>query len=476
MSDKDLLLEEKDILKLLNYFRLDEDEDPLDPAGDEVPEWQRDRIKKKLNRKIRIIRSLKILRIGSIAAAILLAAVIAIETTSPVLAKNIPLVNSFLQMISDKFGYQGDYAAYTQLVDKSVTYHGITVTINEALADDTKFIFGYTIKSGSKIENKNLNLADLFMATKVNGSNLRGGGARGEFIDDFTYVGSGEFEYDTSSFFNKLKVDINVKEILGVEGNWDFAFTVSKDELIKNSTVFNTSIKVDLPDREITIDKVVLSPIDTTIFYSGVYKNQDINQKGFIDTHYQWLVFDDQGVELASESAGEGGIGPFTGSMQFEKVNGIPHYLTVIPYVNTLTKDIKVNLESNDQKTQVAQTIIIPSESRVLDGKFPFELSQGKMGKLIIKDIVNENGETVIQYTAEGKAPYHQGRAFYIKDASGDVVAAKNYAIRRDKGHPNEFTQVYPLLDLSKGYYACTSRFEDEELLEDCKVTIELKQ
>lgn len=473
MSDKDLLLEEKDILKLLNYFRLDEDEEGLDPAGDEVPEWQRERIKKKLNRKIRITQSFKILRIGSIAAVILLAAVIAIETTSPVLAKNIPLVNSVLQMFSDKFGYQGEYAAYSQLVDKSVTDHGITVTINEALADDTKFIFGYTIKSDSKIENKDLNLADLFMVTKVNGSRLMGGGARGEFIDDFTYVGSGEFEYDASSFFNKLKVDINIKEMLGVEGNWKFAFTVSKDELVNNSTVFNTSIKVNLPDREITIDKVVLSPIDTTIFYSGVYKDPEIKQKGFASTHYQWIVFDDQGVELAPKSAGEGGgIGSFTGSMQFEKTIGIPHYLTVIPYVNILT-NVKVNLEPNDQETQVAQTIKIPSESRVLDGKFPFELSQGKMGKLIIKDIVTENGETVIRYTAEGKAPYHQGSAFYI---SGENVAAKNYDIRRDAAHPNEFTKVYPLLDFSKGYYACTSRFENEELLEDCKFTIELKQ
>lgn len=133
-------------------------------------------------------------------------------------------------------------------------------------------------------------------------------------------------------------------------------------------------------------------------------------------------------------------------------------------------------MEPKDQKTQVAKTIEIPSESRVLDGKFPFELSQGKLGKLIIKDIVNENGETIIRYTAVGKAPYHQGKALYIKDAAGENVAAQNYDIRRDAAHPDEFTKVFPFLDFSKGYYACTSRFEDEELLENCKFTIELKQ
>lgn len=471
MFDKNLLLEEKDILKLLNYFRLDQE--GLNPAEDEVSEWQRERIKKTLKRKIRSSRSFKILRFGSMAAVVLLAAAIALETTSPVWARNIPLVNSVLQMFSDKFGYRGDYAAYSQLVDKSVTDHGITVTINEALADDTKIILGYTLKGDRKIEADDLSLADLFEATKVNGSPLNGGGATGEFTDDFTYVGRCEFKYDASLFFNKLKVDINVKELWGVEGNWDFAFTVSKDELINNSKVFNTKVKVDLPDQVITIDKVVLSPIDTTIFYSGVYKDQaTVN----MIPHYTWIAFDDQGVELVPKGASQHGIGPFTGSMQFEKTKGIPPCLTVIPCLQILPEEVNLRLKPGNQKTRVAQTIEIPSESRVLDGKFPLELPQGKMGKLIIREIANEKGETIIRYTAAGKAPYHQGKALYIKDAAGESVAAKNYDIRRDAAHPQEFTKVFPLLDLSKGYSACTSRFEEEELLENCQFTIELKQ
>jgi len=462
MDNKSFYLEEKDIYKLLNEVKFDQSE--FDQMDDEMPEILKKKLKKNLNKEIN--RSyIKIAKRCSISVAILLVILIGVGIASPALAKNIPIINSISQMFNDKVGFHGEYTSYSQLVDKSVTDRGITITINEALADDTKIILGYTFKSDSKIGYKDLRLENLFMATKVNGSNLGSGGARGEFIDDFTYAGSGEFKYDASSFFNKLKVDINVKEILGVEGNWNFAFTVSKDELIKNSTVFNTNLKVDLPDRVITIEKVVLSPIDTTIFYNGVYKAQDINQKGLF-TNYSWIVFDDQGVELAPKSANQQGIGPFTGSMQFEQSNGMPHYLTVIPYIDILS----------NQEPQVGKITKIPSESRELDGKFPFELSQGKMGKLIIKDIVTENGETVIRYTAEGKAPYHQGRSFYIKDASGETVAAKNYDIRRDAAHPNEFTQVYPLLDLSKGYYASTSRFENEELLEDCKITIELKQ
>lgn len=470
MGNKSFFLEEKDIYKLFNVVKFDPSE--FDQMNDEMPEILKKKIKKNVNKKIRKRSYIKIAKGSSIVAAILLVILIGVGIASPALAKNIPIINSITQMLNDKYGGHGEYTSYSQLVDKSVNDHGIMVTINEAMADDTKIILGYTFKSDSKIENKDLLLGNLFMGTKVNGSNLRGGGARGEFIDDFTYIGSGEFKYDASSFSNKLKVDINVKEILGVEGNWDFAFTVSKDELINNSTVFNTHVKVDLPDQVNTIEKVVLSPIDTTIFYNGVFKEQDIIQKGLF-TNYSWIVFDDQGVELAPKGSSQQGIGPFTGSMQFETTNGMPHYLTVIPYIDILSN---VSLDPNNQETQVATITKIPCESRVLDGKFPFELSQGKMGKLIIKDIVTENEETVIRYTAEGKAPYHQGMSFYIKDASGETVVAKNYDIRRDSAHPNEFTKVYPLLDLSKGYSVSTSRFENEEFLEDCKVTIELKQ
>ena len=469
MNNKSFFLEEKDIYKLFNVVKFDQSE--FDQMDDEMPEILKKKIKKNINKKIWKRSYIKIAKGSSIAAAILLVILIGVGIASPALAKNIPIINSITQMLNDKVGFHGEYTSYSQLVDKSVTDHGIMVTINEAMADDTKIILGYTFKSDSKIENKDLLLGNLFMATKVNGSNLRGGGARGEFIDDFTYSGSGEFKYDASSFSDNLKVDINVNEILGVGGNWDFSFTVSKDELINNSTVFNTNVKVDLPDQVNTIEKVVLSPIDTTIFYNGVFK-EDINQKGFMPM-YSWIVFDDQGVELAPKSSSQTGMDPFTGSIQFERTNGTPHYLTVIPYIDIL---YNVKVDPNDQKTKVGEIIKIPSESRVLDGKFPFELSQGKMGKLIIKNIVTENGETVIRYTAEGKAPYHQGMSFYIRDASGETVAAKNYDIRRDAAHPNEFTKIYPLLDLSKGYSVSTSKFENEKLLEECKVTIELKQ
>ncbi|EGW40784.1 hypothetical protein [Desulfosporosinus sp. OT] len=68
------------------------------------------------------------------------------------------------------------------------------------------------------------------------------------------------------------------------------------------------------------------------------------------------------------------------------------------------------------------------------------------MGKLIIKDIVNENRETIIWYTAEGKAPYHQGKALYIKDTARENVAAQNYDIRRDVAQ--EIKQCWMSLEL----------------------------
>ena len=45
---------------------------------------------------------------------------------------------------------------------------------------------------------------------------------------------------------------------------------ITKDELVKNSSVFTPQRKVDLLDCLVTVDKIVFLPIDTTINYSGI--------------------------------------------------------------------------------------------------------------------------------------------------------------------------------------------------------------
>lgn len=433
----------------------------------EVKDGVGEKIKKNLNKEIRNRSYIKIAKRSSIAAAILLVLLIGGGIASPVLAKNIP-INSISQMLNDKHGYHGEYTSYSQVVDKSVTDSGITITINEALADDSKLILGYTIKSNSRI--KGLEVVGLTRLVEVNGSTAGGRNATGQYLDDTTFMGSDEVSYHSSSTSDILKVDLKIDDIMGIKGKWNFAFTVSKDELVKNSTVFKTNNIVDLPDCIVTVDKVVFSPIDTTINFSwNYYKDKGINAGN--RPFYTWIIFDDKGIELIPK-------GNYYGlEAQFEKVNNIPKYLTVIPCRTTPTTPGRVVSRDDQGRFYVIQPN--PDESeKIIDGNYPIELSQGKMGKLgklIIKDIKTENGKTVVRYTAEGKAPYSQGKSLSIKDAAGEYVTPSSYDIRRDKEHPNDFTMVFPALDLNKRYSVCeTPQFD--EFMENLKFKIELTE
>ncbi|MHB8126945.1 MAG: hypothetical protein ACYDEJ_15165 [Desulfitobacteriaceae bacterium] len=142
---------------------------------------------------------------------------------------------------------------------------------------------------------------------------------------------------------------------------------------------------------------------------------------------------------------------------------------------DSLRMTLTLSIDQSGQETPLTIKTKTPGESaQKIDGHFPFELTQGKMGKLIIKDIKTANNETVVRYTAEGKAPYLQGSRLHIKNAAGEYVTPKQY-IKRDEEHPNEFTMVFPALEGNQQYSVSTSRFENIDFMEELKIMIELR-
>lgn len=147
-NNKNINLEEKELYKLFNEIKFEEIE--LNNIEEEVDIIQKDRIKKNLNNKIKGENRSNKLKYISIAAAITLVFSIGVVTTSPTFAKNIPVLNSMIQILNNKYGNKGDYAKYSEIINKSVSNNGITITINEVIADDSKLIIGYTLKSYKK--------------------------------------------------------------------------------------------------------------------------------------------------------------------------------------------------------------------------------------------------------------------------------------------------------------------------------------
>lgn len=478
MNNKNFNLEEKDIFKLFNEIKIEESE--FDDMDDEVSDIQVEKIKKNLNKRIKGQRNLKVAKHGSIAAAIGLISIIGIGTASPAFAKNIPILNSITQTLNEKFGGHGDYAKYSQVVNKSATDNGVTLTVNEVIADDSKIILGYTIKSNKKIED--LEVVGLSKFLMINGKHLgSGGGAIGNYVDDCTFVGSEEIHAALPQDSKQYDISLNVDSIMNIKGKWNIAFTASKDELVKKSEVFKLNKKVDLKDEDITVDKVVMSPIDTSIFIIGNYKNKTLEgpESGVTD---DYIAFDDKGVELIGKggSFGSGTIGgkEFKSELYLQNQKRTPKYLTLVPCKITASRGggVSVDLKTGKETPIIVQTKEPNKISKVIDGVYPIELSQGSMGRVTIKEIKTENNKTTVKYTVKGKAPYFQAQNLWIEDSNGKEVDFKSYDIRKDEQKPNEFIREFKALDPNKKYTIFTNDFSNVEFREDLKFKIDLNK
>ncbi|WP_423243225.1 DUF4179 domain-containing protein [Clostridium autoethanogenum] len=486
MNMNDFNMEEKDIYKLFNDVKIEESE--FDPMDEEVTDIEKQKIKKNLKKRIKGERKFKPLKYVSIAVALGLICTIGIGTISPAFAENIPILNSITQKLNDEFGSHGSYAEYSQIVNKPVMSNGITLTINEVIADDSKLVIGYTIKSNKHIEN--LETFSLSMFLKIDGKRSGSSGSSvGNYTNDCTYVGSEEIHTDlVKNTSNKVNITLNVDEISNIKGKWNFAFSASKDQLVKNSVVFKPNIKLDFPNSIAKVDKIVFSPIDTSIFVSGNYKdkekvkkNMEVNHDDSLMDYDYWVAYDDKGVELIPKGIGGGNSdsnkGTFNTEMQYDKLNKIPKYLTIVPCKITPSAGGGVSTDKNGKEVHYTVKTKKPVEiSKTIDGIYPMELTQGKMGKITIESIETNNDSTTVKYRVDGKAPYFQAQDLWIKDSSGKEVDYKSYDIKKDNSNPNEFVRQFKKLDSNKKYTIFTDDFSNVEFREDLKFTINLSK
>lgn len=140
-----------------------------------------------------------------------------------------------------------------------------------------------------------------------------------------------------------------------------------------------------------------------------------------------WIAFGDKGVELIPKGLGGGNFDTnkniFSSEMEYVKTKSIPKYLTIVPCKIIPSAGGGVSTDKNGKETPIAIETKKPKEiSKIIDGVYPIELSQGDMGKIIIKQIKTEDNKTTVEYTAEGKAPYFQTQDILIKDDQGKIL------------------------------------------------------
>ncbi|MCW6091153.1 DUF4179 domain-containing protein [Clostridium sporogenes] len=484
------IFEEKDILELFNYINIDKDEEEnLDLNMDDL---RKKRLKKNLLKQVKGKRTKKNFKYKAVAASLIIAVAL-ISVNIPAFAKNI---SEFKSVIQSLIGYgvpkEGAYGKYSNGVNESVTDKGITLTINEVVCDDTELMIAYTIKTQDnikKIVKEVKEATGIYFSfgqyIKIDGKETSGGSSSdGKYLDGHTYINSESIDIGDMNLKNSFNVDLNVKNIYDVIGNWNLKFSVSKNEAAKHTKVFKPNTKVQFDESLVNVEKVSFTPMNTNITVTGDYKDKSReatknreedfkNGKSSGHNLYDWFVFDDKGNEIipkGSKSYEKESLNDYTCNLNLVAVKSIPKNLNVVPY------RINFDMEEYKKYKSADGSIFIPPIYKDINGVYPIELSQGSIGKLIIKEIKTKKDRTVVKYKVEGKAPFLQAKELFIMDDKDNAVQTKdnNFQIKKDKNSPNGYIMEFQPLDKNIKYKIGTNDLGYYEIRNDLKFRIDL--
>ncbi|NFM18345.1 DUF4179 domain-containing protein [Clostridium sporogenes] len=484
------IFEEKDILELFNYINIDKDEEEnLDLNMDDL---RKKRLKKNLLKQVKGKRTKKNFKYKAVAASLIIAVAL-ISVNIPAFAKNI---SEFKSVIQSLIGYgvpkEGVYGKHSNGVNESVTDKGITLTINEVVCDDTELMIAYTIKTQDnikKIVKEVKEVTGIYFSfgqyIKIDGKETSGGSSSdGKYLDGHTYINSESIDIGDMNLKNSFNVDLNVKNIYDVIGNWNLKFSVSKNEAAKHTKVFKPNTKVQFDESLVNVEKVSFTPMNTNITVTGDYKDKSReatknreedfkNGKSSGHNLYDWFVFDDKGNEIipkGSKSYEKESLNDYTCNLNLVAVKSIPKNLNVVPY------RINFDMEEYKKYKSADGSIFIPPIYKDINGVYPIELSQGSIGKLIIKEIKTKKDRTVVKYKVEGKAPFLQAKELFIMDDKDNAVQTKdnNFQIKKDKNSPNGYIMEFQPLDKNIKYKIGTNDLGYYEIRNDLKFRIDL--
>lgn len=381
MNEKDLYME---------FNNVNTDEHEFDDINICMTDIQKSRLKSNLRKHIKTSKFIKT-KIAAACAACLIF-LIGICYANPTLAAQFPFLNPIVEML----GRTGDYAKYSEIINKTITLGGNSFTINSVVCFDNNILIGYTAESDKKINQRDTLFWPIF---KVDGKRLDGGSSSlVKKIDENTVMGTIGLTSKDFDFPDNFNFEMYFNGFNASQEKWDFKLKISKAELSKDVKTFIKNQAINYGKYNFTITKVTLTPLNTVISYHG--------KDGHLFPGNFFIILDDKGNEIKTspilaESIDTHSVnGEFDCTLFFSKTDMNAKYLKIIPY-----KDHEPIERSNYNSSQGPEDKSLP-----ITTKLPFELSEGKRGKVEVSKITyyNDYNNVNIQGIIYGKLPDHQ--------------------------------------------------------------------
>lgn len=418
----------------------------------------------------------KLAKRTAVAAAVTLVAFTGLSAAFPAYARNIPVVNSVFQFLSEKNIIDKEYVKYSSDLNLSKTSNGTTVTINSIAYDGIDLSIAYTVESEKELKFSPHMLDKDF---KINGKVTSfGSGGTGKLINKNTYVGVDSFHVSNDYLPEEQRkfilggdvvipdnfiMDLNIKEFSdGTKGKWDFKFKVSLDQIKGKVKSVKTSIDLSKFVPNLKINEVIFTPMNTVL--------RTESDNGTVGESARYIVFDDKGrslLEKGSEGFGSADANKMYWQYNFKNIYEDTKSITFIPmkenkgYMDKATKDSDGVYKLDSKSTQLS-----------LNGTTI--LSEGKYGEYKINKVELLQDKTLVYYECTNLLPALQPYSLEIKDDNG-----KEYYMGRDSVKDlgdNKF--VAEIVPLSKDKKYTISAIDLEKMYnvrEDLKFTVNVK-
>ncbi|MBC8061298.1 MAG: DUF4179 domain-containing protein [Clostridiaceae bacterium] len=398
----------------------------------------------------------------SAVAAIIIVVISGISFSFPAYARNVPVVSSVFQFLSEKNIIDKDYVKYSSDLNMSKTSNGVTVTINSIVYDRISLNIGYTVES----ENEFKSLPYIFTKNmKINGKAVNFGGGDGGYLKDKkTYIGVSTVDNTQEYLPEEFIMDLNPTELgRDISGNWNFKFKVSTEKVKTKVQRISTAIDLSSIIPKLKVKEVIITPINTVLRTSEKY-----NANSF-EGGVNYIALDDKGRALenkSSQSDGSSKTDLLYTQFNFGNIYEDSKSVTFIPYVET-----KVAREKNKAHSTEVDFMEVK-----LNLNTETSLSQGDFGEYKITQIEFLKDITLIHYECNKMLASMFPYQLIITDGQDESYSFSKDKVRRLEGEINKYIATLPSLSKDKQYKLKAKDFaKTYEVREDLKFSVEIK-
>ncbi|WP_127582130.1 DUF4179 domain-containing protein [Paenibacillus koleovorans] len=403
----------------------------------------------------------------SIFALVLLFVTLSSFPASAEQLRKIPIVGKIFK--GNVFSFAGDSGiinsqnyGLTSLINEEASDNGVTIKLQDVIYDGARLSIGYEIHS-EQVDNL------LFLgkaSVKINGVPQSGAalGTKPHRINANQSVGILTLDIDQLGVEAKhsFELELKIGEVTGpkddhsaqqnrVAGEWSFHSSIT-NKAIGNSQykTLADGHRAKSKDGQFRLTSYLLTPVTTMLNFEFLGDKD-------------WLLFqleDERGMQIQyldlRFSTDKDGIS--RGTVRFAPLPSGTKELYVTPY--------HLLAHQNEIKTVTSK----------LTNEFPIVLSQGKVGEVIVKNVVFMNDKTLIYYEVKGKVPYTQTASLWLETADGQLIISDNGQRTRLSDTSYDYLLEYPPLDPLQPYVLGTMTQTDIKLLSELTVKLELEK